>query len=319
MEKFYRIKKSIFFRPKQLIIEGAICKVEQKKKKTYLSYQGAYSNLILNKEEINTISNTSIFELIEKPTEQEITNLLKPDEEFEKVRTIVSEIDRLCSLHLGKKFNTFTTWIYSSIGSSACTSIEEIDFQSNRDKILSGTVLRNGMRAKPGASDKNRSARNTPIHDEVKWMLDDTTLLPNGIKEREFCTLPEMTKIAKKLLQQLVNMKDCPDEIKLHLNTKLGITQTGVLYDYLRIEQPLSFYDFKMNEHHSKTNGLEFCHLDPSIVRTTFADNITIGSSYSNRLQGGYSRKELLSILINSLEPSVRNKPLDEILEMLPW
>ena len=114
-------------------------------------------------------------------------------------------------------------------------------------------------------------------------------------------------------------MQDCPEEIRSYLHSELGITQTQVLCDYLRIEQPLSFYGFKMNEHHSKTKGLEFCHLDPSIARTTFSENITIGSSRSNRQQGGSSRKELLLLLVNSLDPSIRSKPLDQILEVLPW
>jgi hypothetical protein len=167
------------------------------------------------------------------------------------------------------------------------------------------------MKAKPGCYVMNRGLTRNGVFvtsdEESVWLKDTSTLLPYGIRQSDYASQSSQVMIFEKLISQTISMEDCPDNFREFFECELGITKDSQpLQDYLRYVDPktmvdhgfpkLYFSDFMKNQHHSKENGLELCHLDPTKEFTTSVDNITIGSSRANRIQGGYSIEYLKMI-----------------------
>jgi hypothetical protein len=199
---------------------------------------------------------------------------------------------------------TIGKWAFLPKGSGAVNISTEVEFQKNPNQVLSQTILGEGNRAKPGCYVMNRGLTRNGVYatkdDELIWQSDKSTLLPYGIRQSDYASQSEMVKIYKKLIQQVCSMEDCPQDFRDFFNIELCVVPDITPFkDYLRLIDRetrqdmgypnLYFSDFSKNQHHSKENGLEFCHLDPWHQDfTTNVDNITIGSSRANRLQGGY-------------------------------
>jgi hypothetical protein len=198
---------------------------------------------------------------------------------------------------------TIEKWAFIPKGSSAANIEDEIKFQDNPEKVLKYTILGDGMKAKPGDVHMNRGTqRHGPyvIDEDInEWLNDSSTLLPYGIRKSDYAPQSEQVKIFKKIIGQIISMEDCPIEFKSFFEKELNIIATPEPFlDYITLVDKktrkhlgypkLLFSDFEQNKHHSKENGLEFCHLDPWLEFPTVEENITIGSCRANRLQGGY-------------------------------
>jgi hypothetical protein len=218
--------------------------------------------------------------------------------EFKNRKKILSDAKRQIPQY-ESVISTISTWVFSTKGSPASTISAEKEFQSNPDKFLNETKFRGGMKAKPGSPFKNRGTRQTVVSDVDKWENDEKSLLPNGIRMSDSCTYLENVKIFDKVITEIISIYDCPEEFYKFFINKGYVPKLKSHVDYL-YKTTISWELFKQNTHHAKVKGLEFCHINPEIEFTTFADNITIGTSESNRHQGGYSvdftlRKLLIS------------------------
>ena len=224
------------------------------------------------------------------------------NDEYKKIQKVVSKSKKQLPKY-SKQLETIHRWVFRPKGSSATNIEEEINFLNNSEEILKTTNLREGMKAKPGDVHMNRGTeRHGPFvteEDCKTWLTDDTSILAYGIRKSDYATQSEQVKIYIKVIKQVCSMEDCPKEFSDFFTTELGIVpDVEPLRDYIRLIDKttrkdlgypkLLFSDFDKNKHHSKENGLEFCHLDPWQDFTTNVDNITIGSSRANRLQGGY-------------------------------
>jgi len=225
-----------------------------------------------------------------------------PHPELINLKKIISKAKTKLKKYLSV-LKTIEKWAFLPKGSKAVTILTEIEFQKNPNKVLSKTILEEGMKAKPGFYAMNRGLTRNGVYatkdDELIWKNDKSTLLPYGIRQSDYASQSEMVKIYKKLIQQVCSMEDCPQEFGDFFSTELGIVPDNEPFrDYLRLIDretrkdmgypKLYFSDFEKNQHHSKEKGLEFCHLDPWMEFPTILDNVTIGSSRANRQQGGY-------------------------------
>jgi len=224
------------------------------------------------------------------------------NDEYKVVKDVLSKAKKELPQY-EKIFETIKRWVFVPKGSSASKIQHEIEFQNNPEDVLKNTILREGNKAKPGDVHMNRGTeRHGPyVTEEQKeiWINDDTTILPYGIRQSDYASQSEQVKIFVKVIGQVCSMEDCPQDFRDFFNSELGIVpDVEPFRDYLRLINrqtrkdmgypKLYFSDFEKNQHHSKENGLEFCHIDPSMDFPTNVDNITIGSSRANRLQGGY-------------------------------
>lgn len=292
---YYRAERSYFANAKAFIAEGAICQlveeitVRPRKPlvKKYLYVQGCLQRLA----SFQKLFDDNVLQEVEAPSEEFINDWIREPSSLKTLRENIENLQKEIGRFLGiPNFATLTTWGgYSKGNTEAATQKEEKAFQNNTEKVLKETVLRGGMKAKPGGAHKNRSLRTTPACNEDRWMKDETTLLANGIKEEERASFSEQEKILLKLVQEVANMYDCPDEILCLIEKDFDIKKQGIHYDYYGTYKPISIQEFCKNEHHSKTNGLEFCHINPSLQNATNVDNVTIGTCSGNRMQGGYT------------------------------
>lgn len=223
------------------------------------------------------------------------------NDEYKKIQKVVSKSKKQLPKY-SKQLETIHRWVFRPKGSAAANIDEEIKFRNNSEEILKTTNLRGCMKAKPGDVHMNRGTeRHGPFvteEDCKMWLTDETSILAYGIRKSDYATQSEQVKIYIKLIEQVCSMEDCPKEFINFFITELGITPNiEPLRDYIPLIDKttredlgypkLLFSDFDKNEHHSKENGLELCHIDPWQDFTTNVDNITIGSSRANRLQGG--------------------------------
>lgn len=220
---------------------------------------------------------------------------------YKKIQKVVSKSKKQLPKY-SKQLETIHRWVFRAKGSAASNIEEEINFRNNSEKILKSTNLREGIKAKPGDVHMNRGTeRHGPFVSEEDckiWLTDETSILPYGIRKSDYATQSEQVKIYNKIIQQVCSMEDCPQDFRDFFNTELGIVPDNKPFrDYLRLIDretrkdmgypKLYFSDFEKNQHHSKENGLELCHLDPWMEFPTNSDNVTIGSSRANREQGG--------------------------------
>ena len=284
----YNGKKKVFAKNQVIVSIGP---------KKYLA-QGRRQSF--NNSLIKKMIKMGVIDKIFNLTEEYIKENVIGCEEYYKVIKIHSEANKELKKYC-KVLNTLSTWVFLAKGSNAITVEQEIKFQENPKIILDKTILRNGIKSKPGQDVMNRGLyRNGPFVDvDSGWESDETTLLPYGIRKSDYATMSEQIKIYKKLVSQIVSMEDCPDEFRLFFEEKLNIVKSDEPFrDYLPLIDSntrenlgcpkLYFSDFDKNGHHSKEKGLELCHIDPFVEFTTNVENVTIGSSRANRLQGGY-------------------------------
>tara|TARA_R100000664_G_scaffold10736_1_gene17670 strand:+ start:2917 stop:3957 length:1041 start_codon:yes stop_codon:yes gene_type:complete len=292
---YYRAKRSYFATNKAFIAEGAICQLVEEITvrpriplvKKYLYAQGCLQRLA----SFQKLFDDNVLQEVEAPSDEFINEWVREPSSLKTLRKKLDKLQEKIRLYLKieDKFNTLATWSFYSKGNAkAATQKEEKAFQNNPEKVLKETVLRGGMKAKPGGAHKNRSLRTTPACNEDRWMQDETTLLSNGIEEEERASFSEQEKILLKLIQEVANMYDCPDEILCLIKKDFGIEKQDKHCDYLTGE-PISIQEFCKNEHHSKTNGVEFCHINPLLQSATNVNNVTIGTCSANRMQGGYT------------------------------
>jgi hypothetical protein len=282
-------KKIHMFGKKQIIVDDGEKVHVQGRRDTYTS-NDLLELISLGKIEKCYVSEEFIYE-----------NVI-PSSDYLEVCDILSKAKKIMP-HYQKHFKTIETWVFLPKGSNASKIMEEIGFQNNREIVLGPTNLRGGIKSKPGDVHMNRGTnRHGPCvtkEDSELWLLDESTILPYGIRESDYASQSEQVKIFKKLIQQICSMEDCPLDFKDFFFTKMGILANNEPFkDYLplidiksrqNLGYPnLLFSDFDKNQHHSKEKGLELCHLDPWMEFPTNIDNITIGSSRANRQQGGY-------------------------------
>ena len=234
-----------------------------------------------------------------------------PNEDYKKIKSIHSKANKELKKY-SKVLKTIKTWVFSPKGSKAAKIEHELEFQENSITILEETVLGGGIKSKPGDFRMNRGTeRFGPfVENDEEWSNDTTTILPYGIRKSDHASQSEVVKIYKKIMQQVISMEDCPTEFKEFFQKNLEITPDNEPFrDYLpfldkktrklKEKQKLMFSDFNKNKHHSKTKGLELCHIDPWQEFTTTADNITIGSSWANRFQGGNPISAIVEVFTN--------------------
>lgn len=299
--KYYKVVKSFITGQKSYVIENSIIVFQQVPTKksfiTQIHCQGQDSLLSIDK--FNVLLNNGLLE--ELQLTPELSNIINEYViEPEKYSTIKDWINEFIKTYpqYEKQFNTLSTWIFQAKGSPASTLSEEVSFQKDKDKVLIETILRSGMKAKPGSPHKNRGTRQTQVSNIQKWEMDDTTLLPNGIRKSDQCGFSETIKLFESRLIDILSIIDIPQEIKDYWATKGYTPGEFYLVDYY-YKTPIYWNFFESNTHHSKVKGLEFCHIDTELEFATTADNTTIGTSESNRHQGGYSneftfRKQLI-------------------------
>jgi hypothetical protein len=318
IKQAYRAKKSFFslkgYGRKTILVEGTkiIHVIENNSSKIYT--QGS-RNIIKDENYIKLMIDQDLIEPIDFPSEDEINDeIIIPHSLEKKIKDLKKALKNYPDV-----CETLTKWITLTKGSSAVNEKTEIEFQKNKDKILRDTVLRGGQKRKPGESHKNRSYRETPICNEDKWRNDDTTLLPNGIKENEYAGFKEQEKIHDTLIDQLINMYDCPDEIVNFYEQKGFVKNRIDVHRGSYFRKPISFFSFLQNTHHGKVKGLELAHKDQKIKRATVAYNLSIDTCEENRFQGGNTKEDIrLRALIGYIkEKKIKHPDEVEVLEKM--
>lgn len=296
-KNIFKTKKPIMLSKKRYLGKNSI--IVTYKNKNYVQGQKPISDEILD----DLIKNGYLYRL-ESISEIFINDYVIPNEEYLKIKKIHSKAKKELKPYT-KILETINTWVFLSKGSSAVNLKDEIEFQKNRELILSETILRGGIKSKPGFFAKNRGNRHEAYSIESDWLVDESTLLSHGIRKSDYCSMSEQVKIYNKIITQVISMVDCPKDFKDYFISVGFVVNDKHTMDYIpdydykngkKIYPKLYFNDFYKNEHHSKENGLEFCHIDPTQEFTTNVNNVTIGSSKANRLQGGYSLTHLKNI-----------------------
>lgn len=147
------------------------------------------------------------------------------------------------------------------------------------------------------------------------------TLLPNGIRKSDSRSYQMSCQIFDKIITDILSIHDVPEDFYNYFSTKGYGSRTRKLVDYY-YKTPISWELFQQNTHHSKVKGLEFCHLNPEVEYTTHVDNVSIGTSNSNRHQGGFSfdftwRKHLIMKIYNMLVTDENHMNLQSDLDKL--
>lgn len=304
MKKYYKCIKSVPIGTNYITENSIIVYQELKKangsKKIEIFAQGSDSKLnISNFNEL--FSKNIIIELPESTELLEYVNsyVIEPQEFSDRKKMLNSAKRDLPEF--ANVISTISTWIFSTKGSSAVTLQAEKSFIKNAETFLTETVFRGGMKAKPGSPFKNRGTRQSTVSDVAKWENDETTLLPNGIRKSDSCTYQMQCKIFDKILTDVLSIHDVPEKFYNYFVARGYKSRERKHVDYY-YKTLISWEFFKQNTHHSKIKGLEFCHLNPELEYSTQVDNVTIGTSESNRHQGGYSiDKTFKKILISKI------------------
>ena len=294
--KYYRLNKSLFVTPSNLVVENSVIIFEKKPKyhkrtKNFLKNeynilcQGSDSKMTL--ENFTRCMDAGYLDEIEKPSDEFLNDFVYPSAEYKKRKKMIREAQKEMPEHKSI-FNTLYTWIFMTKGSKAATYADENKFLKNPKHILKDTVLGGGIKAKPGCSLKNRGTRQTPIANEEKWMDDPTTLAPNGIRKGDYASFSECCNIFDDLVIELISIYDAPTEIVEYFK-QYGYEKKNTRHIDYFYKTLISWDLFDKNTHHSKEKGLEFCHIDPDLEYPTVSGNVTIGLCTSNRHQGGFS------------------------------
>ena len=113
---------------------------------------------------------------------------------------------------------------------------------------------------------------------------------PIGIRAEDYASLKECNEIFLEQLKQIFSMEDIPfipkeiEELVGHYQKKHTCKYCGKV---------ISVFSFKNQEYKSKEHELNFCHIDPNEKKgRTRRENIYIGHTRCNRIQGGFSEIE---------------------------
>lgn len=282
-KEYYRLKKSVITICNNIICDKSIIVNDNGK----IYYQGG--DKILKFESFEVIREMGLLEnLIETPDLISYVNdyVIEP-KQFRDVKKLIGDLIKKFP-NYSSQFRTIKTWVFAAKGSPATTITEEKKFQNNPDEYLKDTTFKGGMKAKPGSPFKNRGTRQSVVGNQEEWELDSSTLLPNGIRKSDSCSYNENIKIFNKIITEVISMVNTPVEIVNYLTEKGFYPNKDKHVDFY-YKTPIDFNLFEKNTHHAKVKGLEFCHINPEIEYSTIETNITIGTSESNRHQGGYS------------------------------
>jgi hypothetical protein len=293
--KYYKFERP-FWVSKNLIVKESIMVI--KSDKSYI--QGVKNASLKLTEEV--IASGCLVE-IEKPSDEFLNEFVVPTKEYINCKGVISKLKKEF-VEYKNIWSAVETWAFQTKGSAAANYTREKEFQSNREGILEGTLLRGGMLAKPGKYMKNRSTRQTPVGNEKEWSKDETTLAPNGIRQSDYCGFSDSVEIFNDMLTQIISMNDTPTEIVEFIES-LGYKKMDSIHVDNFYKTPISWKEFEKNTHHGKVKGLEFCHINPNMDYPTRGGNVEIGLCIANRHQGGYSldftyRKLLIKDLIES-------------------
>lgn len=282
--------------------------------------QGSDSKL--NKNSFDDLLSRNILIEIHETTEliDYVNNYVIEPKEFSDRKKLISKAKRDIP-QFESIISTISAWVFSTKGSPAVTLTTEKSFIENPDKFLTGSIFSGGMKAKPGSPFKNRGTRQTSVSDVAKWENDKTTLLPNGIRKSDSCSYQMSCQIFDKIITDILSIYDIPKEFYEYFLAKGYKPREKKLVDYY-YKTPISWELFKQNTHHSKVKGLEFCHLNPELEYTTQVENISIGTSESNRHQGGYSsdftwRKQLIKRIYDIIKTDENYLSLQSDLDKL--
>jgi len=324
MRKYFKCVKSVPTESSYITENSIVVYQELRKKRgskdINIFAQGADSKLNINIFN-DLVSKNILIEISENPELISYVNsyVIEP-KEFSDRKKLISDSRRDLP-QFESIISTIATWVFSTKGSPAVTLTTEKSFIENPDKLLTETFFRGGMKAKPGSPFKNRGTRQTSISDVMKWESDDTTLLPNGIRKSDSCSYQMSCQIFDKILTDILSIIDIPQDFYNYFLSKGYKSRERKLVDYY-YGTIIHWELFKQNTHHSKVKGLEFCHLNPELEYTTHVDNVTIGTSESNRHQGGYSidytfRKILIKKIYDLISNDDNYLELQSELELL--
>jgi len=287
---YYKMIKSHFVTKSLLIVENSIIicnelELSNKSKTTMECFcQGSEGKLSIHNF-YYLLKNKLVIE-IKKPSDSIIYGYVIPSKSFLERKKIIGlakkELPEYKSI-----LNTLSTWVFATKGSNAVNYNTELNFQKDKEKVLSQTTFRDGMKSKPGSPCKNRSTRQTVVCDEKKWSLDESSLLPNGIRQSDSASYEEVVSIFDKLVSEIISMKGTPKKV-ISFFEKCGYSKFNEIHIDYFYKTPISWKEFEKNTHHAKVKGVEFCHINPELEFTTQAKNVTIGLCESNRHQGGY-------------------------------
>ena len=309
--KYYRLNKSLFVTPSNLVVENSVIIFEEKpkyhkrtkqflKNKYDIFCQGSDSKMSL--ENFTHCMDAGYLDEIEKPSDKFLNDFVYPSAEYKKRKKMILKAKKEMPEYKSI-FSTLHTWIFQTKGSSAATYASENKFLKNPKHSLKETVLGGGMKAKPGSPVKNRGTRQSPIANEKKWMDDPTTLTPNGIRKGDHASFSECCNICDDLVIELISIYDAPTEFVEYFK-QYGYEKKHIPHIDYFYKTVIGWNLFELNTHHSKEKGLEFCHIDPDLEYPTVSGNVTIGLCTSNRHQGGFSldytdKKLLIRKIVN--------------------
>lgn len=293
--KYYKMVKSHFIKSKSLVpINSILVKTITRRfnksgreltPKFECYCQGMESKM--NEINFTYLLQNNLISEIDKPNDDILYGYVLESNDYSKRKKLLA-LAKKTFKDYESQLTTIGTWVFSTKGSPAATFKAEDKFQNNREFILQKTTFRGGIGAKPGSPVKNRATRQTVISNEVRWEADETSLLPDGIRESDSCSYSESVRIFDKLITEVISMKNTPSDL-VEFFTANGYQPMNTFHVDYFYKTPIDWKLFEQNTHHGKVKGLEFCHIDTELGLNTTVDNITIGLCESNRHQGGYS------------------------------
>jgi hypothetical protein len=171
---------------------------------------------------------------------------------------------------------------YEVPGNQHCLNISQ-----HRD-IVSGKYIKHALEEN-GSPFFNRRVRWSQIARENKWSKRGKPA-PIGVRPEDYATLKECNAILKELLRQIFSMDGIPflpkEILKMIGDVKPGTHRCRYCGKILNI----ALYKYQL--YGSREHALNFCHIDPKkILGRTRKNNIYIGHTKCNRIQGGLSEK----------------------------
>ena len=173
--------------------------------------------------------------------------------------------------------------VYSVPGSTRILNISRYrDFIDGKIKVSSLQDI--------GSPFFNRRARWSVIAN-VSKQEERGKPAPIGIRPEDYAPLKECNLIFLELIKQIFSMKDIPS-IPKEIEDKLGVKIKPETHKCKYCGKVISILLFKDQKYKSKEHALNFCHIDPTKqVGKTNKDNVYIGHTSCNRIQGGLSEK----------------------------
>lgn len=222
--------------------------------------------------EVGEVSDDDLYEFNSKSTK------IKKNEIVSLVKTHYSgEILDLFLLAIDKAYQDS----FTSAGSTKCLTVTAFD------DFKSGKLVKQGLN-NIGDPIFNRSARWTPVADELAWANGEGPA-PLGIRASDYAPLRDCNQIYRELLVQIFSMAHegvIPIEIESYLGQKVIPGSHICFYCGLIVELSA----FNEQAYGAKEHALNFCHRDPGEkLGRTRPGNVYFGHTSCNRTQGGLS------------------------------